>query len=185
MPPSVLLRVLSDIYTRLETLGVSPVIAGGLAVSFWGHPRSTQDIDLAIISPNKNRFETDLTRMGLRPTKQGRWIDLGFVKVSQWIFSVEDQYIDCKIDFLVSDSVFFHQAIEHAINVDFTGIDRGVRVLTVEDLLLFKAASGRLIDLADIRTLTQIHRGKLDEDYLKAKALELKLPSNFWVALEN
>ena len=185
MPPSVLLRVLSDIYTRLETLGVSPVIAGGLSVSFWGHPRSTQDIDLAIISPNKNRFETDLTRMGLRPTKQGQWIDLGFVKVSQWIFSVEDQYIDCKIDFLVSDSVFFHQAIEHAINVDFTGIDRGVRVLTLEDLLLFKAASGRLIDLADIRTLTQIHRGKLDEDYLKAKALELKLPSNFWVALEN
>ncbi|MFM9061591.1 MAG: hypothetical protein ACKOOI_00950, partial [Pirellula sp.] len=41
VPPSVLLRVVSDIYTRLETLGVSPVIAGGLAVSFWGHPRST------------------------------------------------------------------------------------------------------------------------------------------------
>ncbi|MFM7977552.1 MAG: hypothetical protein ACKO8U_20975 [Pirellula sp.] len=53
MPPSVLLRVVSDIYTRLETLGVSPVIAGGLAVSFWGHPRSTQDIDLAIICKTK------------------------------------------------------------------------------------------------------------------------------------
>jgi predicted nucleotidyltransferase len=161
------------------------VIAGGLAVSFWGHPRSTQDIDLAIISENKNRFETDLTRMGLRPTKQGRWIDLGFVQVSQWIFSVEDQYIDCKIDFLAADSEFFRQTIAQAIQVEFAGVDRQVRVLTLEDLLLFKAASGRLIDLSDIRILSQINRGKLDEEYLKTKARDLKLPTDFWLTQDN
>lgn len=49
MTPSLLLRVLDDIYSRVERLGVSPVVADGLAVSYWGHPRSTQDIDLADI----------------------------------------------------------------------------------------------------------------------------------------
>jgi hypothetical protein len=51
----------------------------------------------------------------------------------------------------------------------------------LEDLLLFKAASGRLIDLADIKTLSQIHRGNLDEEYLAAKGQELKLPIRFWL----
>jgi hypothetical protein len=49
VPPSLLLRVLEDVYSRVEMLGVFPVVAGGLAVSYWGHPRSTQDIDLADI----------------------------------------------------------------------------------------------------------------------------------------
>jgi predicted nucleotidyltransferase len=106
---------------------------------------------------------------------------LGFVKASQWTVSIEDQYIDCQIDFLASNSEYFRQAMDNAISVEFTGIDREVRVLTLEDLLLFKAASSRLIDLADIKTLSQIHRGNLDEEYLAAKGQELKLPIRFWL----
>ncbi|MFN4906358.1 MAG: nucleotidyltransferase [Planctomycetota bacterium] len=181
MPPKLLLQVLADFYERLEERGVSPVVAGGLAVSFWGHPRSTQDIDLAIVAENLTQFEQELRAMGLKPSKLGRWVDLGFVKASQWTVSIEDQYIDCQIDFLASNSEYFRQAMDNAISVEFTGIDREVRVLTLEDLLLFKAASGRLIDLADIKTLSQIHRGNLDEEYLAAKGQELKLPIRFWL----
>lgn len=181
MPPKLLLQVLADFYERLEERGVSPVVAGGLAVSFWGHPRSTQDIDLAIVVENLTQFEQELRAMGLKPSKLGRWVDLGFVKASQWTVSIEDQYIDCQIDFLASNSEYFRQAMDNAISVEFTGIDREVRVLTLEDLLLFKAASSRLIDLADIKTLSQIHRGNLDEEYLAAKGQELKLPIRFWL----
>ena len=75
VPPKLLLQALGDIYDCVEALGVSPVLAGGLAVSFWGHPRSTQDIDLAILVENKKHFEDELTRLGLKAKKPGRWID--------------------------------------------------------------------------------------------------------------
>lgn len=180
VPPKLLLELLADIYDKIDALGVSPVLAGGLAVSFWGHPRSTQGIDLAILIENIQHFEDQLDELGLRPAKSRRWIDLGLVRVSQWLITVEDQFIDCKIDFLTSDSSFHRHAIEHAKCVDFTGADRNLRVLTLEDLLLYKALSGRLIDLDDIRTLCQIHRDQLDIRYLESKSQELKLPLGFW-----
>lgn len=180
VPPKLLLQALADIYDKIEALGVSPVVAGGLAVSFWGHPRSTQDIDLAILVESHELFEEELTEIGLKPAKSKRWIDLGAVRVSQWILSLEDQYVDCKVDFLTSQSAFHREAIEHAIEVFFTGVDRKLRVLTLEDLLLYKAASGRMIDLADIRTLFQINKEVLDIGYLEAKSQELNLPLGFW-----
>ena len=181
MPPSLLLRVLDDIYGRVEQLGVSPVVAGGLAVSYWGHPRSTQDIDLAVIVSDGQSFESGLRQANLRPAKGGRIVDLGFVRVSQWTVTLEHEYIDCEIDFLISNSSYHQEAIDRAITCDFPGVTKPVRVLSCEDLLLFKAASGRLIDLADIKTLVALHERTLDYDYLSTKAVELHLPTQFWL----
>lgn len=181
MPPSLLLRVLDDIYDRVERLGVLPVVAGGLAVSYWGHPRSTQDIDLAVIVSDVASFESGLRQANLRPAKGGRIVDLGFVRVSQWTVTLEDEYIDCEIDFLISNSSYHQEAIDRAITCDFPGVTKPVRVLSCEDLLLFKAASGRLIDLADIKTLVALHERTLDYEYLRTKVEELRLPSNFWL----
>jgi hypothetical protein len=183
MPPKLLLNALADLYTRIEDLGVCPVLAGGLAVSYWGHPRSTQDIDLAVVVSNLKRFESDLREIGLKPAKSNHWIDLGFVRVSQWILPLRDSYIDCKIDFINSDSKFHTEAVSHAITCEFTGVDRELKVLTCEDLLLYKAGSGRLIDLADIQTLYELHRNNLDLDYLRTWALELGFPRDFFEKL--
>jgi hypothetical protein len=181
VPPSLLLSVLDAVYGRVERLGVSPVVADGLAVSYWGHPRSTQDIDLAVIVSDDPSFESGLRQANLLPAKGGRIIDLGFVRVSQWKFTLEGEYIDCEIDFLISNSSYHQEAIGRAIACDFPGVTKPVRILSCEDLLLFKAASGRLIDLADIKTLVALHEQTLDYDYLRAKADELRLPTEFWL----
>jgi hypothetical protein len=181
VPPSLLLRVLEDIYGRVERLGVSPVVAGGLAVSYWGHPRSTQDIDLAILVSDAADFAAGLRQANMLPAKGGRIVDLGFVSVSQWKVTLEEEYIECEIDFLIADSSYHRLAIGRAIECAFPGVGRPLRVLRCEDLLLFKAASGRLIDLADIRTLYQLHAPTLDYAYLQLKASELQLPSEFWL----
>jgi hypothetical protein len=49
-----------------------------------------------------------------------------------------------------------------------------MRVLTCEDLLLFKAKSVRLIDLADadIDVLMPLHGDRLDRAYLQEKSQE-------------
>lgn len=181
MPPSLLLRVLEDIYGRVERLGVSPVVAGGLAVSYWGHPRSTQDINLAILVSDAAVFEAGLRQAKMLPAKGGRIVDLGFVSVSQWKLTLEQEYFDCEIDFLIADSSYHQLAIERAIDCEFPGVGRSLRVLRCEDLLIFKAASGRLIDLADINMLYALHAKTLDVAYLRMKASELQLPSEFWL----
>ena len=181
MPPSLLLRVLEDVYGQVDRLGVSPVVAGGLAVSYWGHPRSTQDIDLAVHVLDDLKFSAGLHQAGLRPARSGRIVDLGFVRVSQWKITLEQEYIDCEIDFLISTSSYHQGAIGRAINFSLPGVGRPLRVLSCEDLLIFKAASGRLIDLADIKTLYDLHERTLDHSYLRLKSEELQLPSQFWL----
>ena len=181
MPPSLLLRVLVDVYDRVERLGVSPVVAGGLAVSYWGHPRSTQDIDLAVLVSDELRFHSGLRQANLLPAKSIRVVDLGFVRVSQWKVTLEQEYIDCEIDFLMSNSSYHQAAIGRAIRCEFPGVEKPLRVLSCEDLLIFKAASGRLIDLADIKTLYELHEPTLDYAYLRTITDELQLPSQFWL----
>jgi hypothetical protein len=181
VPPSLLLRVLEDVYGRVEKLGVSPVVADGLAVSYWGHPRSTQDIDLAVLVSDDSRFESGLRQAQLLPVKSGRVVDLGFVRVSQWKVTVEQEYIECEIDFLMSNSSYHRAAIGRAIAGEFPGSGKQLRVLSCEDLLLFKAASGRLIDLADIKTLYDLHHRTLDYGYLQMKSEQLQLPAQFWL----
>lgn len=182
MPPSLLLRALKIVMDRVEGLGLSPVIAGGLAVAYWGHPRSTQDIDLAVLVSDHAIFESGLLQANLLPVKGGRVVDLGFVKVSQWKIRLEEDYIDCEVDFLISDSSYHKLAIERAVNCEFSGIDITLRVLRCEDLLLFKAASGRLIDLADIKTLYELQRESLDFDYLEKMTQPLGLKPQFWLS---
>ena len=181
MPPSLLLRVLVDVYDRVERLGVSPVVAGGLAVSYWGHPRSTQDIDLAVLVSDELRFHSGLRQANLLPAKSIRVVVLGFVRVSQWKVTLEQEYIDCEIDFLMSNSSYHQAAIGRAIRCEFPGVEKLLRVLSCEDLLIFKAASGRLIDLADIKTLYELHEPTLDYAYLRTITDELQLPSQFWL----
>ncbi len=89
--------------------------------------------------------------------------------------------MDCEVDFLLAASSYYLHALDRALHCEFQGIGRPLRVLSCEDLMLFKAASGRLIDLADIKTLHDIHFENLDFGYLSAKAQELQLPSEFWL----
>lgn len=181
MTPSLLLRVLEDVYGRVDALGVTPVVAGGLAVAYWGHPRSTQDIDLAVVVSDNSSFEAGLRQLQLTPAKSGRIVDLGFVRVSQWMVTLEEEFIDCKIDFLVSDSSYHQTAIGRASQCEFPGVGKSLRVLSCEDLLIFKAAAGRLIDLADIKTLYDLHQQSLDFDYMREQAEKLRLPAEFWL----
>ncbi len=181
MPPSILLRALEDVYGRVDALGVTPAVAGGLAVAYWGHPRSTQAIDLAVVVSDHESFEAGLRQGQLTPAKQGHMVDLGFVRVSQWLYVLEDEFIDCKIDFLVSNSSYHQTAIGRASQCEIPGVGKPMRVLSCEDLMIFKAAAGRLIDLADLKMLYDLHQQSLDFAYLHEQSEKLGLAAEFWL----
>ncbi len=180
MPPSLLMETLDNVFQMVADWGVSPVIAGGLAVSYWGHPRSTRDIDLAILVTNIDSFESQLREAGLVPSKERHIAQLGFVQVSQWRMALRDAFIDIEIDFLISASPYHALAIQRAIECGMPGTRTTMRVLTCEDLLLFKAMSGRMIDLADIEVLLELQRGQLNIEYLKTRSQEIGLEPSRW-----
>ena len=180
MPPSLLMDTLDDVFQMVASWGVSPVVAGGLAVSYWGHPRSTRDIDLAVLVTSIDSFELRLRKAGLVPAKTRHIAQLGFVQVSQWRMSLREAFIDIDIDFLISASPYHELAIQRAPECRMPGTQTTMRVLTCEDLLLFKAKSGRMIDLADIEVLLELHRGRLDTEYLQERSLEIGLAPARW-----
>ncbi len=180
MSPSFLLDTLDSVYQMIDEWGVSPVVAGGLAVSFWGHPRSTRDIDLAILVANIDSFESRLRESGLVPSKEPHIAQLGFVQVSQWRMALRDAFIDIDIDFLISASPYHASALQRAQECRIPGTRTTMRVLTCEDLLLFKAKSGRMIDLADIEVLLELRRGQLNIEYLQKKSQEIGLDPSRW-----
>ena len=49
MPPQAVLETLAALWATLDELASEVAIAGGLALSFWGHPRSTRDVDLTLM----------------------------------------------------------------------------------------------------------------------------------------
>ncbi len=180
MAPSLLMDALDNVFKMVDGWGVSPVIAGGLAVSYWGHPRSTRDIDLAILVKNIESFESRLRKAGLVPAKERHIAQLGFVQVSQWRMSLREAFIDIDIDFLISASSYHEVAVQRAPECKMPGANSTMRVLTCEDLLLFKAKSGRMIDLADIEMLLELRRSCLDIEYLQTRSVEIGLDPTRW-----
>lgn len=178
MVPSLLMESLGTIWNMLDSVTDQRALAGGLAVSYWGYPRSTRDIDIAILvdpiqTPDK--LNASLRSIGLSPKKRPEIQSLGFIKVSQWQYAVPDAHIDIDLDLLLGDSKYFQQALSRRVACELIGVDAQLTVLSCEDLILFKLAAGRLLDLADVRELRERNKTTLDEVYLSTWTTELQL----------
>ncbi len=60
-----LVSLLKIVTNRLEKAGISYMVSGGVAVSYWGYPRTTHDIDIVIEAQKEDKdkitklFEND------------------------------------------------------------------------------------------------------------------------------
>lgn len=181
MPPSQLLTALEHVWSTLADVP-HKAIAGGLAVSFWGYPRSTRDVDLAILLPKVNplqQLDQSLRSGGLRPKNTGGPKTLGEMQVYQWKYEILEAHIEVDVDLLLGDSSYFSQALTRSRPCSIASVNANMQVLSCEDLILFKAVAGRLIDLADIRELLAVNRESLDFIYLQhwSKQLGVQIPA--------
>ena len=132
---------------------VKYLITGGYAVAVYGHPRFTGDIDFWVEASLENgeRLVSVFNDFGLSSfglTKQD------FVKPEQ---VVQIGYPPYRIDILTSiDGVQFADAFPARNIIEIDGLP--VNFISLEDLKRNKKASGRGIDLDDLKNL------KRDED---------------------
>ena len=155
-------RTLLKITRRLDELGISYAIAGGMALFFHGYRRFTEDVDV-LVSPE-----------GLAEIHR-RLDGLGYVPPFDGSRNLRDTESGVRIEFIVTGQypgdgkpkpVAFPDPEGAGIEVE------GVRLIRLETLVELKLASGaapgRLRDLADVLELIRIlrlpadFRGRLD-----------------------
>ena len=138
-----------DFLKLLNSRGVDYLLIGGYAVGYYGYPRATADMDVWVDVKNKdnlNRLISALNDFGITVDKKetelfaekGQMVRIGFPPVRLEILSE-------------IDGVEFKKCFENKNVIEIDGIM--VTIISKEDLILNKIASGRHKDLDDVEKL--------------------------------
>jgi hypothetical protein len=182
MPPQAVLETLAALWAVLDELESKVAIAGGLALSFWGHPRSTRDVDLTLMTDTLKKLEAQLTRSGFVAQAPSR--PLGPFDFVQYKFEPFESFVEVEVDILAGKDEYFRQAVRRAVAANIEGLSSPIRVLTREDLIIYKLLANRLIDQADILSLMEMHWDELDRDYLKLWTNQFDLSTEYDTAVQ-
>jgi predicted nucleotidyltransferase len=137
-----------DILSALSAEKVKFLLVGAYALAAHGYPRATLDIDFWIWpdSGNASAVLRALTRFGA-PLDNLSVTDL---QTEGLVFQIG--VAPRRIDIITSlDGLNFDEAFAHAKSVEIEDIT--VHVLSVEDMIINKRATGRTKDLADVEML--------------------------------
>ena len=151
-----MLNRLQDVFASLQSHEVRYLVIGGIASVLHGVPRATFDLDILIeASPdNANNLLVALENAGLGTAS---------LTTSEEILANEitvfKDYI--RIDVQTSTpGVIFEEVWPRRETMDFQG--RELLVLSKNDLIASKRASGRPVDLEDVRLLELDDTDSLD-----------------------
>ena len=155
-PPVELLAALAGV---LRDLRAGWYVFGAQAVTLWGRPRLTADIDVTVrLEPDdRSRFTDAMARAGfaLRADATPE-----FVAVTRVLPFVHDA-TGWPLDVVLAGPGLEQQFIEAAVHMDIGG---GVRVpfIRAEDLIVTKILAGRPKDLDDVRGILLEQGERLD-----------------------
>jgi hypothetical protein len=165
--------VIDDVLQLLEQIGAPHMLIGGLAVAVHAEPRATKDIDLSVLvgRAEAERLEAGMADLGFRAIRHG---DAGPGAVIRFV-RVGPDGIDRWVDVLCAGTPFEERALARASRERLLG--RAIPVVTVEDLIVLKLLAGRPQDWADVDALLHESAGRLDDQYLDARAAEWEIES--------
>lgn len=158
-------KILKKIIPLLETAGINYMLTGGLAVSMWGRPRSTADIDIVIeIEPKDKKNIFNLFKKDFYISEEA--LDMAISKQSQ--FNIIDFESGSKVDFYVRGNDSYEQnRFKRKKRQNILDID--MNLISPEDLILIKLLwykeSGSTRHLEDNESILKI--SKVDIEYIK------------------
>jgi len=118
-------QAMTDASGQLKSLGILHALAGGLAVSAWGHPRFTKDVD----------FLVDVTAFDVSPS--------GIVSFKAGV--------PLQVRGIVVDPILPKEKEEHLFEaLRNPVVSEGIPILPVEALVYMKLEAGRSKDIGDV-----------------------------------
>ena len=170
---------LSRLQKRLADAGIASAVIGGIAVSVWSRPRTTDDVDLKVLLDRDSArrlldvLQPDYIPLQADPLQALRRNGVLFVKDADGI----------RIDLQLADVSLDESAIQRAESVE---LEPGLtaRVCTAEDLILYKMISTRPQDQVDVENIVRRQGNALDDRYVMKwlRALEQALDDSTLVA---
>lgn len=157
-PSQRLRRALADLTRALERIDSPSMVIGGIAVIAHGVARQTIDIDATVHAGRTSppRLLEALAEFSIHP----RVVDvLEFLERSQVLLLRHDP-TGITLEISLAFSPFEHEALEHAVSVDFGGVT--TRVAIPEDLVIYKALAWRDRDRYDVEQLLLLHGSRID-----------------------
>ena len=141
---------------------------GGLAVARWGQPRTTQDVDLTLLT-GFGREKTYIDEMLAH--FDGRLPDAGPFALDSRVLLLKASN-GVPVDISLGGIAFERGAVARASRFSFLpGVD--LLSCSAEDLVVFKAFAARATDWADVEGILVRQRGKLDWAYIQEQLAPL------------
>lgn len=158
-------RQLQALVKCLTAQKIKYVILGGIAVSIYGEPRLTADIDVNIIFDKRkiNEFLKRVKKYGFYPSlpntrkivNETGVIPMGFKRGK----------ITGKIDIIIAENLLEYTAIKRGKKKKIGSLK--AKFIRAEDLVIHKIASSRARDFEDLKGILIRQRGKLDTCYIR------------------
>lgn len=169
---SLLLRIVKT----LDESHIPYAITGGYAVSVWGRPRATFDIDVIIelFEPQISSFANILRRMARASYVDEDAMREAIQQVGEFNFIHGDSGI--KTDFwIANNSEFSEQKLKRRVPIEVEGYP--VYFISAEDSILSKLQWYQMTtstrQLEDVESIFTISGGTLDREYLRVWAEKL------------
>lgn len=155
---------LKQLVKLFKVTNVDYAILGGIAVSIYGEPRLTLDIDINIVLDNDkiNDFLKEARKSGFFPLPQAI---KKFVKSTGVIpMRFSKNKVTGRCDFIIAQNALEYLCIKRAHLKKIYTIK--AKIVTPEDLIIHKITSQRPRDLEDLQGILFRQRGKLDMKYI-------------------
>ena len=175
--------VIRDLVDVFETRGLPYAIMGGIAVRAHGIPRPTYDVDFTLSIP-RGRLHDLFTAIEGRgytiPEQFSRgWVDtVGGMPLIKVRLFLEGRGVDA--DIFLAETAFQREVIDRHVVAEVDGLR--VKLVSAEDLILFKLVASRPRDLVDIQDIL-FTQGQLDEGYMRRWAGTLGVAEKLEAAL--
>lgn len=163
-----------NLQKRLEDANVPSVLIGGLAVSVWGEPRGTHDVDVKVLL-RRDEGQKLLDVLGEEYTPLHADA-LRALRINGIMF-VHDQS-EIRIDLALRDTDFDESAIKRGQMMELMPT-RQARVCSAEDLIVYKLLAPRGRDYDDIVSIIRRQGDALDDRYV------MKWLREFEIALDD
>ena len=142
-----------DMLKCLNKAGVDYILVGGWAVNMYGYIRATVDLDIWILADAENarKVYAALVEFGapVAEMKPDDFAEYGM------IFQIG--VAPCRVDIISKISgVSYADAVNRAVPKTIDGVP--VRIISLDDLIANKKASGRTKDIADVEVLEGLRK---------------------------
>lgn len=160
-----------------DQLGTDWMFIGAVPVAIWGHPRATTDADFAISLDFLSSPDLDSAMKAARFERISGPLEIPGKRLvlSKYAVAYDSGTLGIDVFFVTGYDVgrFLREALGRKVAITFFG--KFYWATTAEDLVLFKALAFRSKDVIDLAGVFEERFDRLDWDYIKRWARELRL----------